>query len=284
MSRKSTLRPTKNVISMDEVLARTALSKSKLYKLLRQDRFPHPAPMSNRSIGWFEADIEDWLQASQTARQKHPALPVVYMAGRMGEPADGRIPGSDWSCRPIFDVSLSLALGNPAIQSPGADALIAPPQEMVFHETRTRFMYSGPWKAQGIHGRFMHGVTSCSSDKDQDAAYRAALQGISRADVLVAYLEDLETHDTLVEIGFARATNKRVVLITSPALHKTPLDGGLWFAVRAADRHIQLPDRPGCTSKDLWRLAHAHAAMTISEWYPHSMASPSERLLLHRFL
>ncbi|WP_301178949.1 AlpA family phage regulatory protein [Comamonas thiooxydans] len=39
---------------MDEVLTRTGLSRSMLYKLLRKDKFPHPTPMSNRAIGWFE--------------------------------------------------------------------------------------------------------------------------------------------------------------------------------------------------------------------------------------
>lgn len=75
---------------MDEVLARTALSKSTLYKLLRQDKFPHPTPMSNRSIGWFEVDVENWLQGSKANRQANLALPVIYMAGKMGGPEDNQ--------------------------------------------------------------------------------------------------------------------------------------------------------------------------------------------------
>lgn len=148
---------------------------------------------------------------------------------------------------------------------------------MVFHGTRTRFMYSGPWKARGSDHGHTHGVTSCSPDIAQNAAYRGALQGISRADVVVAYLEDLKAYDTLVEIGYARAAGKRVIVITSPALHKPPLnDGwssGLWFAIRAADRHIELPDHFGSTSKEHWQLAHEQAAMMVAEWYPGTMVS-----------
>jgi prophage regulatory protein len=262
---------------MDEVLIRTALSKSMLYKLLRQDKFPHPTPMSNRSIGWFEADIENWLQARKAVHQVNLALPLVYMAGRMGEPVGDKRPGGDFSCWRIFDVSKSNALGDLETESSEAGALIAPPQEMVFHGTRTRFMYSGPWKARGSDHVYIHGVTSCSPDRAQNAAYRGALQGISRADVIVAYLEDLEAYGTLVEIGYARAAGKRVIVITSPALHKPPLnDGwgsGLWFAIRAADRHIKLPDHPGSTSKEHWQLAHAQAALMIAEWYPGTMVS-----------
>jgi len=124
----------------------------------------------------------------------------------------------------------------------------------------------------------MHGANACSPSSPQSAAYRGALQGISRADVVVAYLEDLEAFGTLVEIGYARAGNKRVVVITAPALKKQrrdkDWDHGIWFAVRAADRHIELPDHPGSSQNDLWRSAHAHAASVISEWYPHSLTPP----------
>ncbi|QOQ83793.1 AlpA family phage regulatory protein [Comamonas thiooxydans] len=277
MSSQSASPVTKHVISMDEVLTRTALSKSMLYKLVRQDKFPHPTPMSNRSIGWFEADIEHWLQTRKATRQVHLALPLVYMAGRMGVPAGHKKPGGDFSCWRIFDVSKSNAIDDLETESSEADVLIAPPQEMVFHGTRTRFMYSGPWKARGIDHGYTYGVTSCSPDRTQNAAYRGALQGISRADVVVAYLEDLDAYDTLVEIGYSRAAGKRVIVITSPALHKPPLNdawsSGLWFATRAADRHIELPDRPGSTSKEHWQLAHAQAAMMVAEWYPNTMAS-----------
>ncbi|GEQ73261.1 hypothetical protein CTTA_0266 [Comamonas testosteroni] len=277
MSRESASRVTKQVIPMGEVLTRTALSKSMLYKLLRQDKFPHPTPMSNRSIGWFEADIENWLQARTAARQVNLALPLVYMAGRMGESVENKKSGGDLSCWGIFDVSKSSALGALGTESSEAEVLIAPPQEMVFYGTHTRFMYSGPWKARGSDYGYMHGVTPCSPDRAQNAAYRGALQGISRADVVVAYLEDLEAYDTLVEIGYARAAGKRVIVITSPALHRPPLNDAwsrrFWFAIRAADRHIELPDHPGRTSKEHWQLAHAQAAMLVAEWYPNTIVS-----------
>ena len=112
----------------------------------------------------------------------------------------------------------------------------------------------------------------------QSAAYRGALQGISRADVVVAYLEDLEAFGTRVEIGYARAGNKRLVVMTAPAHKKQrrdkDWDHGIWFAIRATDRHIELPDHPGSSQNDLWRSAHAHAASVISEWPPF-IDSPS---------
>lgn len=263
---------------MDEVLTRTGLSRSMLYKLLRKDKFPHPTPMSNRAVGWFETDVESWLQASKALRQANLVLPVVYMAGKMGTASDNGNLGGEFSCWRIFDVSRSKALGDLGTENSDTDVLIAPPEEMLFHGTCTRFMYSGPWKTKnGNHGP-MHGTNSYSPSGPQSAAYRGALQGISRADVVVAYLEDLEAFGTLVEIGYARAGNKRVVVITAPGLKKQrrdkDWDHGIWFAIRAADRHIELPDHPGSSQNDVWRSAHAHAASVISEWYPHSLIPP----------
>lgn len=154
MPTDSTSRFTKNVIPMDEVLTRTGLSRSMLYKLLRKDKFPHPTPMSNRAVGWFETDVESWLQASKAIRHANLVLPVVYMAGKMGAAIHNGNPGGEFSCWRIFDVSRSDALGDLGIVNSDTDVLIAPPEEMLFHGTRTRFMYSGPWKARnGSHGQ-----------------------------------------------------------------------------------------------------------------------------------
>ncbi|MDR3066358.1 MAG: AlpA family phage regulatory protein [Comamonas sp.] len=250
----------KHVISTDEVLARTALSKSMLYKLVRQEKFPHPVPMSNRSIGWFEVDIENWLKTKQAFRHSH--LPLIYITGKMD-----RKQGGDISCWRIFDSSQHMVLDESGVE----DIQIAPPQEMVFHGTQTRFMYSGPWSA---YNDYVRGSTAESIDGARNTAYRGAIQGISRADVVLAYLEDSLVYGSLVEIGYARAASKRVIVITSPALHKPPLDeiwdSGLWVAVRAADRHIELPYHPGHTSEDYRCLAYVHAAKIIAEWYPNT--------------
>ncbi len=274
MSSESTPRVSKHVISTDEVLERTALSKSMLYKLLRQEKFPLPTPMSNRSIGWFAIDVENWLQNSRAARKTNLALPLIYMAGRMRAPKGGIELQSDILYWGNFEASLSDAPGDLG----AGHILIGSPQETVFQGTRTRFMYSGPWTAQKPHHGRTHEGASVSGDSAQNAAYLGVLQGISRADAVVAYLEDQQAYATLVEIGYARAANKRVIVITSPALRpllSNSWDSGLWVAIRAADRHIELPDQPSRTPEEHWRLAHAYAAMTIAEWYPHTVVNAS---------
>lgn len=119
MSTESTSCFTKSVISMDEVLTRTGLSRSMLYKLLRKDKFPHPTPMSNRAVGWFETDVESWLQAGKATRQANLVLPIVYMAGKMGTASDNGSLDGEFSCWRIFDVSRSRALGDLGRRPPG---------------------------------------------------------------------------------------------------------------------------------------------------------------------
>lgn len=80
----------------------------------------------------------------------------------MGAATDNGNPGGEFSCWRIFDVSGSEVLGDLGIVNSNTDVQIAPPEEMLFHGTRTRFMYSGPWKARnGCHGH-MHGANACS--------------------------------------------------------------------------------------------------------------------------
>jgi prophage regulatory protein len=271
--------PIGKVLRMDDVLERTGLSRSMIYKLQQQGDFPQSVSLGNRAVGWLESDILAWLTSKNIGRlrTKSPSLPLIYMAGRMGTPINNKIPGGEYSCWRLFDVSTSSSTGMLEADTGGPEALIAPPETKVFYGTDVQFSYSGPWKASGSYHGYMHGITSCSPESAHDAAYRGALQGISRADIVTAYLDDHEAYGTLVEIGVARALGKKLVVVTSPALYNAPLFNGwdteLWFAVRAADRHIKLDSRKGSLQRDYWCDAHRHIAAVVAEWYPITTAS-----------
>ncbi|WP_423170981.1 helix-turn-helix transcriptional regulator [Stenotrophomonas maltophilia group sp. CASM26] len=47
-----------------DVLARTGISHSHLYRLMKQGRFPQSIPLSPRLSVWLESDIHTWI-ASQ---------------------------------------------------------------------------------------------------------------------------------------------------------------------------------------------------------------------------
>ena len=51
------------ILRLPEVLAITGLSRSTIYRLLGSNSFPKPVKLSERTIGWFENDIELWIQS-----------------------------------------------------------------------------------------------------------------------------------------------------------------------------------------------------------------------------
>lgn len=52
---------------MQWVLDATGLSKSSVYELMREGRFPKSVRLSARSVGWSEAEILTWIEARISA-------------------------------------------------------------------------------------------------------------------------------------------------------------------------------------------------------------------------
>lgn len=53
---------------MREVCQRTGLSKSSIYDLMAQGRFPQTVRLGGRSVAFVEAEIDDWIAARIAAR------------------------------------------------------------------------------------------------------------------------------------------------------------------------------------------------------------------------
>lgn len=49
------------VIRLPEVLNRTGLSRSQIYRMVSQKKFPSRVQLSVRTAGWIEREVEDWL-------------------------------------------------------------------------------------------------------------------------------------------------------------------------------------------------------------------------------
>jgi prophage regulatory protein len=50
------------IIRLKEVLLRTGLSRSTLYRKVALRTFPKQIEISARCIGWRESDLDDWLR------------------------------------------------------------------------------------------------------------------------------------------------------------------------------------------------------------------------------
>jgi prophage regulatory protein len=59
-----------NILRLPAVQQRVGLSRSQIYELVRQGRFPPPVKLSERASGWSELSVSHWVDAklSQAAK------------------------------------------------------------------------------------------------------------------------------------------------------------------------------------------------------------------------
>lgn len=57
-----------SVFRLPKVLQATALSRSTLYAMMAEGRFPKPMKLGERAVGWPEAEIAAWLESRKAAR------------------------------------------------------------------------------------------------------------------------------------------------------------------------------------------------------------------------
>src|SRR5262249_28971166 len=51
----------KTIIRQPEVLRRTGLSRSSIYRLIANGEFPHQILLGASSVGWVEQEVSDWI-------------------------------------------------------------------------------------------------------------------------------------------------------------------------------------------------------------------------------
>ncbi len=50
-----------------EVMQITGLSRSTIYKMIDEGRFPAPLKLGRRAVGWTDKMIEDWVNSLEEA-------------------------------------------------------------------------------------------------------------------------------------------------------------------------------------------------------------------------
>ena len=61
--------PITNILRMPAVMARVGLCKVSIYAAIKQSGFPQPVPLSGRSVGWVESEVEAWLRRRAEMRK-----------------------------------------------------------------------------------------------------------------------------------------------------------------------------------------------------------------------
>lgn len=49
------------IIRLKEVIDSTGLARSTIYKYISDGFFPKPISLGDRSVGWLESEIHDWI-------------------------------------------------------------------------------------------------------------------------------------------------------------------------------------------------------------------------------
>lgn len=58
------------VLKLKDVVERTGLGKTSIYKLINLKIFPRSINLGLRSVGWIESEIEDWIKEKINIRDQ----------------------------------------------------------------------------------------------------------------------------------------------------------------------------------------------------------------------
>jgi len=61
---------TPRLIRRPAVQAKTAVSRSRIYALIKQGKFPKPIQLGAMSVAWIESEIDLWIQNQIEASRK----------------------------------------------------------------------------------------------------------------------------------------------------------------------------------------------------------------------
>lgn len=50
------------ILRRPEVEAKTGFKRAHIYKLMRDGKFPQALPIGNRAVGWYSAEIDQWIE------------------------------------------------------------------------------------------------------------------------------------------------------------------------------------------------------------------------------
>jgi prophage regulatory protein len=49
------------ILRLKDVIEKTGLARSTIYKYLDAGTFPKPIPLGGRSVGWVDSEVHEWI-------------------------------------------------------------------------------------------------------------------------------------------------------------------------------------------------------------------------------
>ncbi len=162
--------------------------------------------------------------------------PSVYMAGKMGEPKDNKLPGECW--RPLnIDLNFNMRTYMPDWPYDVDPAYLSDSMRMSL--LGVEIDYVGPWKGRGYDHGWQHGVTTCGWPEANKYIYNKSLAGIEDCNEFFALLTDKTAYGTLFETGRASALGKNIVVGIRPVEENAFAADHNWFAAQSASLVIE---------------------------------------------
>lgn len=57
------------ILKINEVVQKCNLSRATIYKKIKEGTFPKQIKLSERSSGWLESEVDEWIQSRIKARE-----------------------------------------------------------------------------------------------------------------------------------------------------------------------------------------------------------------------
>ncbi len=57
-----------SIIRLPQVKTKTGLSRSSIYALIRANKFPKQVKLTERTSGWLETEIDQWIEQRASER------------------------------------------------------------------------------------------------------------------------------------------------------------------------------------------------------------------------
>lgn len=57
------------LLRLPQVIERTSVRRSTIYEMMQAGKFPKPVKLNQRSNGWIEAEIVDWVNTRIAERE-----------------------------------------------------------------------------------------------------------------------------------------------------------------------------------------------------------------------
>lgn len=77
------------ILRFNEVKNRVGLGRTSIYAGVAAGTFPPPIPLSERAVGWLEAEIENWIAARVAAARAPEASPIHVRAHQAPQSREG---------------------------------------------------------------------------------------------------------------------------------------------------------------------------------------------------